>query len=90
MQVEFPGKHNLQPPCRDCPSHSASSLVSPFDCIQQEIPDMAKLKTSAVDTIRMEALFSVMSRNVLDTGFSSSLHLKRKWSSLSSHLRKIN
>ncbi|GFX31335.1 hypothetical protein TNCV_2061531 [Trichonephila clavipes] len=50
--------NSLQPSFRDWPLHPTSILERPFDCIQQERPDIVELKTAVVDTIREGGSFS--------------------------------
>ncbi|GFW40025.1 hypothetical protein TNCV_5117081 [Trichonephila clavipes] len=58
LEEEFPGK-SLQKSCRDWPLRPTSSLVRSFDCMQQERSDTVELKTSVMDSARMErVLFS--------------------------------
>ncbi|GFV28485.1 transposable element Tcb1 transposase [Trichonephila clavipes] len=54
---------SLQVTRKDWPSRPATSLVRPFDSIQQERPDIVELKTSVVDTTRMGK--GVLSRDEL-------------------------
>ncbi|GFU43864.1 hypothetical protein TNCV_652481 [Trichonephila clavipes] len=47
--------NSQQSSCRDCPLCPASSLVHPFDYIQQETLNILELKTSVMVTTRTKA-----------------------------------